>query len=209
MRTAVAVLALLLAPLPAHAAPQVTQPACSFVSTAEPTDPGTQAGEISGGPVTAYDLDVPLGNPVWVALICSLHTGWNVTHDTPAVASATGVGPGVAVLPPTPVTYPAGPLDNVTLCGEVAVTGAGGATTRLYWDDQAGAWTTDPTSSCGQDFCETTDCGPMPDLVGQVIDAVNDLTIAVVDPVVCPVLAQAAPPEGDLEYVWDCPPYDG
>jgi hypothetical protein len=72
-----------------------------------------------------------------------------------------------------------------------------GADPPLYWDDQAGAWSTDAGAWCAQVDRGGEPCGCDPWL----------------DDAICPVLAEPFPPEGDVVLpppvgaIWDCPPY--
>ncbi len=192
-------IALLLAAVAPHAgAAEPAAPtgfACGFAATADPERADWWVGEVDGGPLTVPGSER-------VTLRCSIQLGW-LTHDAPDLVSVSASGDGsagVAVVPPTVFRYTDPHDDVVAVCSEVTVVEAGGATRTLYRDHHSGDWTTDPRSTC--DFmstvCPTTTRGH---------DYCRDPFEP--DSTLCPVLATAFPPEGDVPGLWDCPPYQG
>ena len=147
------------------------------------------SGEIDGGPVVlAAD-----GAPATGRIVCSLQVD-AARHDAAdlvRVASATT--PGAAWLPPT--TFAATVPDDAYVfhCTEVQVDGGG----TYYWDADGRRWTTDATAPCDDMH---------PD--GEPGQPGQELFEEVVDPVVCGPMAALLPPEGDIDGLWDCPPYD-
>lgn len=212
--------ALLLPAAPAGAAHEPFGRFCSFASIPDPAGPpGVQTGEIDGGPVVVADFADLVANPVHVTLKCSIQVDSEIhsaLHSAPDAASASGSGVVAAVVPPTLVSYEAGPDQYVVMCTEFAVTDAHGQTTNLYYDSGSGEFSTSPDSSCWGPVCLALDCG----LYGDVLHLLDYLYVEVVDPVVCPAIASLAPgvpgvvdvlPDGDVyvagEFTWDCPPY--
>lgn len=210
-------LALVLAvPASTHAnEPILAGDVCSWVAR---TTTSTWSVVVYGGPLAAADLTFvapdPLqwvvDNPVSVTLTCTLHDAWSARHSDPAVASVSATGAGVAVLAPTVVEVLVG--RDLVVCTKASVTDTDGDTFTAYWDGGRTEFTADPNAFCGPAACTTEwpprgegACGPS---VFDVVDHVEDLTPwGPVDAAVCPVLAGAFPPEGDVADVWDCPPY--
>jgi hypothetical protein len=183
--------------LPGHAATPLAVDLCGWASITDPTSVDRQVGEIHGGPMVATAVD-PAAGLVLVTLTCSLRTGpYTATHLDPVAASASASGFGIAVLPPTPVAYPAAPDAFVSVCTDVVLADGAGST-HYYWDAWVQEFSTDPSVPCTGAECLSTECGPS----GQV----DRLLADAVDPVVCPVLAMPFPPDGDND-VWECPPY--
>ena len=221
MRTlsiAAAVVALAFGPVaPAGAEPPAVHgPLCHFYSTSP--------GVFTGGPVAVVAGD-PSGNPVSVTLTCSIRSG--ATHTAPVIASASASGTSVVTLPPTPFDWDVEPDTVVSLCTALTVVDAHGETHRLYWNPYSGGgdgrFSTSDTAACDLPCtleypssctppCED-DAIQLHCIVPAVLDLVDAVFIDVVDPAVCPVLAQMFPPEGDVDYpvlgdpLWDCPPY--
>jgi hypothetical protein len=100
--------------------------------------------------------------------------------DADLLAVTSDPGTGAVVLAPRTVAPSRYPL---FVCTEVRVDGAG---TR-YYDDVTGAWSADPAVPCAEVFYDDTH-----------VD---------MDPVDCPLLKLVFPPDGDIDGVWDCPPY--
>ena len=198
LRTAlVAVVALLpFAPSPAGAA----EPAgveCEYSGVSEPQASQRGTAEIDAGPIV-LDSD-PAGQPVWGSVTCTLLVNGSRHSDTAAaVATVTSdVTPGVAHLAPTLVWYGVDPDDVVVLCTRVDV--VGGPT--YYWtppqtSDGAGSWSTDPDAPCDGWHAGS-------ELLATLLDQAE----AALDTVVCLPLAVLFPPEGDVDGIWDCPPY--
>lgn len=149
-----AVLAVVLAApvfLPGHTAeatppPHATGFVCGSTSLQDPTgSDGTRRGEIEGGPIVVSGL-------VSVTLICTIQVGLDTTHEGTDVASVSATGVGVAVLPPTPVSYRAGPEEIVSLCTELVIVDARGDAWHLYWDsvrpDGSSRFSTSPATAC-------------------------------------------------------------
>jgi hypothetical protein len=109
-------------------------------------------------------------------------------HTVPGISVA-GRGTGVLTAGPAVVRYTADASDIVSLCSEF-VDDSDGVT--YYWDDVVGEWSTDPATECSFTVYQD-DGGP------QLAD--------LIDATVCPVLAVGFPPEGDVSWIWDCPPY--
>lgn len=187
---------------------------CHFSSLSDSADSTHRIGEVDGGPIAAADValvapdavEAFFDNPVSITLTCTMRLDPSVTHLSPAVAEASATGQAVAVVPPTPVEwYEPQFWEPAWVCTHVAVTTRDGQTADLYWDSWNGEFATDPGVACGGPIAcpQSGDpCGP--DL-GRVLQRLWE---DVVDPAICPALAQAFPPEGDIPDVWECPPYE-
>jgi hypothetical protein len=180
-------LALVAAPVgPARAAVDDAGPGviCQYSSMHDPLAAGTQSGQLSGGPLVLTDSTT--GLPGSGTLTCRIQV--NMDGHTGTGPFVSGHGTGVVATPPSVVRFAAAESDLVYLCGEFTDDSDG---TTYYWDAIATAWTTDPAAPCEPPaVCDS--CGNEPDLL---------------DLVVCPFLAVAFPPEGDVPGIWDCPPY--
>ena len=166
----------------AHAEPvDATGVLCAWSGTSNP-DTGGGIAEIDGGPLVVTGVEP--GTPV--ELLCSLQEyGW---HTEPDLAVVRASGRSVVAVPPTVVGYESDYWVIPVVCTELRVHESSGDTT-LYWDDVAEAWSTSPYVQCD----ELWQAEP-PDVW--------------IDGVVCPVLAVAFPPQGDIPGIWDCPPYE-
>ena len=204
---AAAVSATVLSGAPAGAqAPTTAGNLCDFASIERPGEPGVQVGEIDGGPLVVADLSDLVANPVSATLTCSIHVGWdNWNHAGPVAVSASATGAVVVTLPPTVVSYRLIPDEGWSFCTALTVTDAHGDTQHLYWHEWEQEFSTSNTVPCYQPW------GPPPP--PPIWELVEDLFLQVVDPVLCPLLAIAFPPEGDVDVpvlggpFWDCPPY--
>lgn len=194
-----------LSPGPAHAAAGPGEGLrCGYTSFTNPFAPGRQSGSVNGGPIVVADGADPRAGRIR----CTIQVDAYVHAAADAVLAASLTTPGVAVLPETPVEYDVGAAQNVVLCTQVEIVGAG----TFYWDGDLSDWSTSPYVACDSAFGDP----PEP-----VLDGPLDAVWAVVDPLLCPPLAAAAPgagpvtiaPDGDAGVaggtVWDCPPYDG
>ena len=181
-----------LAPSPAGAAEPFGLP-CGY-TIVDHLDGDEHTAELNGGPIV-LGRDAA-GLPVSGSVTCSLHVNGSL-HSDPAAASATSeVTPGVVLLAPTPVSFTAGVADTVEVCTRVDVAGGG----TYYWNpdltgQSPGSWSTDPDSSCAG-FRGGSNPLWILDPVFEALDAL-----------ICPVLALAFPPHGDVAGIWDCPPY--
>lgn len=205
-----------LLPAPADAAvPSPDGYACGYSSLTDPTaEEGTQLGEIDGGPIVVADLprvdvhgdptlswDV-LGNPASATLTCDLQLN-DQTHGGPNTVSLSASGTTVVVLPPTTTSYALSVNDTVHLCTSVTVTDARGDSGTFYWDAWEQEWTTDSTVPCTGLLAPP--CCYVP-FVGDTSEIVGELFLEV-DRIVCAVLDDVFPPEGDIPGLWHCPPY--
>jgi hypothetical protein len=179
-------------------------------------DPGRSHGVVYSAPVAAASVD-PLGNPVSITLICTVHVYG--TAPDPAI-EASGSGTAVAVVAPTAVTYTAGEGDNVAVCSTARITDAHGETSTWYRSDDNDMWY---PFDVGCDGAKCLVAGPDCDytlaLVVWVVEHAVPL-VPNVDDRLCPLLASLSPgvpgvvdidPTGDTyvggEFLWDCPPY--
>jgi hypothetical protein len=137
---------------------------CGFASNDDPTgavaNPGTQVGEISGGPVLVADLpavddtvtppvvsfDVT-GNPASATITCALQVGGTGVYTDADAVSASASGTVAVVLPPTVISYQATATDPVWSCTTWVLTDADGYSETLYLDDTTGEFSTDPTTA--------------------------------------------------------------
>jgi hypothetical protein len=180
---------LLATPVPARAAVTPTGEPCDTVAWA-PAD-GVSFAVLAGGPVVLANDAAP-ATLATGTITCSLQGPYYSTHADPDLVRVTSApAPAVAVLPPTytPVTG-----EPWYLCSQVDVAGDG----TWYWDDVAGAWTRDAAGQC-------TYLGAVPDMGCMDCDPYPDALL-------CPLFAEAFPPEGDIVLpvvgpFWDCPPY--
>jgi hypothetical protein len=167
-------------------------PACGFASNDDPTgavaNPGTQVGEVSGGPVVVADLPgvddstTPpsvtfdtTGNPASATITCALQVGGTGVYTDADAVSASASGTVVAYLPPTVISYQATATDPVWSCTTWVLSDANGDTDTLYLDDTTGEFSTDPaTATCAlatsqsEDPCDIDPTAPgctLPDAV--------------------------------------------
>ena len=175
---------------------------CSFTSVTDPTveNGETQTGQINGGPIT--DDTQPTAS---IYLLCTIQVGAaNSTHVGADAVLLQAWGTGVAVVAGQ-ASYVSPEGQPVYLCTEVWVADPSGHTT-LFLNSVDGTWSTSNSVPCGEAISQEILPGPF----APVIDAVNQVLVDVVDPVICPILAGQFPPEGDIPEVgYDCPPYGG
>jgi hypothetical protein len=161
--TAVAIAAGLAAIVPASAhadAPGAAGFTCGFASNDDPTgavaNPGTQVGELDGGPVAVADLPdtstTPpsfdaTGNPASATITCALQVGGTGLYTDADAVSASASGTVVVYLPPTVISYQATATDPVWSCTTWVLSDANGATDTLYLDDTTGNFVTDPATA--------------------------------------------------------------
>jgi hypothetical protein len=137
---------------------------CGFASNDDPTgaiaNPGTQVGEIDGGPVAVADLpsvddavtppvvtwDVT-GNPASATITCALQVGGTGTYAEGDAVSASASGTAAVYLPPTAISYQATATDPVWSCTTWTLTDADGNSETIYADDVTGEFSTDPTTA--------------------------------------------------------------
>ena len=172
---------------PAQAdAPETVGVICAFAPLVDPSpQEGTRLAELSGGPVLLTEADGV--TPARGTVICRIQV-YGSTQG-PNVAAR---GTGAFVANPAVVRYAADDWDYVFLCSEFVDDKDG---VRYYWDDELGEWSTSPATPCSLTNARSaSDDDPEP--IEYVIDSV-----------VCPIFALVFPPEGDIERVWDCPPY--
>jgi hypothetical protein len=151
----------------AHADPAELNSAgftCGFSSSDDPTgavaNPGTQVGELDGGPIAVADLpnvDTTTtpptvtfdtgGNPASATITCALQVGGTGLYTDADAVSASASGTVVAYLPPTLVSYQASATDPVWSCTTWTLTDAHGASQTLYLDDTSGNFLTDPAAA--------------------------------------------------------------
>ena len=199
-KSARAAAVLLLAGSLAYAAPAGATPAgrrCALQSVTDPTvaHGETQSGHTSGGPI-ADDAT----STATVTLRCTIQVGAaNSTHAGVDAAFGASSGTGAAVVAAVTVAYVLPEGQPVYLCSEVTVDGM-----TSYWDEVAGAWSSNSAASCDEAVVQEVLPGPF----APVLDVAGPIMDGVVDPVACPVLAAVLPPDGDVPGVWDCPPYD-
>jgi hypothetical protein len=172
------------------AAPETTGVICQLGPVVEPNRPGTDeyVTQIGGGPVL---LTAPDGvTPESGTLVCRVVVSADYVADHTAPGSnVAGRGTGVLTASPAVVRYTARPYDEyASLCSEF-VDDSDGVT--YYWNDWYGEWSTDPTVPCGPVAAPDDDAPLDP----------------VVDSIVCPLFAMPFPPDGDVSWIWDCPPY--
>jgi hypothetical protein len=195
--------------LPAHAAVDDPGPGliCQFSSNTDPTaEAGTQTGQISGGPLVVQDSTTLL--PGSGTLFCWVQVNSDTPAGPPGSPGTSGHGTGVVVAPEQQITYTTATVtDNVYLCS--AFTDDSSSTT-YYWQDATSEWTTDPGHCSLAISAGPPDPGPL-DPVFQLIDdtfnTLDEFEKANIDPVICPILKQLLPPEGDIPLIWDCPVY--
>lgn len=217
-------LVLALSAAPAHAErPTLAGDVCDHRTSVNPAGTGEWTAVVRGGPLAAADVvttvpaldEVLDDNPYAITLTCTLKVGWSNDHTSPAAATASASGLGVAVLPPTLLPYDDPDGTFAAVCTEVTVTDRDGDSATFYWDVYDESFGTDPTVPCGPVFCPLSArnaCGGGPPSVPprEVRDAIDIAMWGIeewVDPAACAVLDDQFPPEGDVPDVWDCPPY--
>jgi hypothetical protein len=149
----------------AHAdAPGAAGFTCGFSSSDDPTgtvaNPGTQVGEVDGGPIAVADLPVvddtttpptvtfdTTGNPASGTITCALQVGGTGTYAEADAVSASASGTVVVYLPPTLISYQAGATDPVWSCTTWTLTDANGDSETVYLDDATGEFSTDATTA--------------------------------------------------------------
>jgi hypothetical protein len=149
----------------AHAdAPGAAGFTCGFTSSDDPSgavaNPGTQVGEVDGGPIAVADLPVvddtttpptvtfdTTGNPASATITCALQVGGTGVYAETDAVNASATGTVVVTLPPTLISYQAGPTDPVWSCTTWTLTSANGETVTLYLDDPSGEFSTDPDTA--------------------------------------------------------------
>jgi hypothetical protein len=99
------------------------------------------------------------------------------------ITSITASGSGAVAIPPATVAYDVPPGQPVFLCTEWWHDDE-----VLYYDAAGGTFVDQPEIA----MCDT---------------AVSLTTSDVIDPIVCPVFAAVEGGDGDIQFVWDCPPY--
>ena len=162
---------------------------CGFASVEWPGST-RQVGELDAGPILLDD-DVAAPAASGTVTCRLLVGGWR--HVDPAAVTVTSEpGARVVYVPPTRIEYENPGSDDVYLCTRVDVAGRG----PLYLDSERDVWSADPYVPCGAAWGNDPDPDPSPGLEPYV------------DMVVCPVLAVAFPPQGDVPGIWDCPPYE-
>jgi hypothetical protein len=154
---------------------------CGFASSDDPSgaiaNPGTQVGEVNGGPVLVVDLPgvdstttpptitydtTGNVNPSTLAIVsakitCGLQVGGTGVYSDPDAVTASASGPVLVNLPPTLVSYQATATDPVWSCTTWTLTDANGASVTLY-ADAAGGFSTDPTTAkCALATSQDTD----------------------------------------------------
>lgn len=138
---------------PAHADSQKSGLVCRFTSISDPSrHAGAQTGEVDAGPVTIVDDT----NPTVLHeghIECAIHVGLaNMQNAAPDDAVVAGPRTQAVVdLPPTQLSFSAGPGDDVYLCIRL-VTDEG----TWYGDfgandltDPTPEWSTSPATNCG------------------------------------------------------------
>lgn len=170
---------------------------CGFASITDPTVEGdVQTGEINGGPLAAADTDNPGEEAATIAIRCTIQVGaQGATHaGADAYAATSPTNPGVAVLPAHQFTYVAPSGSPVYLCSSAIVNGQ-----IRYWDSvndpvdtTDGGWQTTSGHDCLLAISQEVDPGDGSEL----------------DPIICPPLALVLGSDGDIEGVWNCPPYE-
>jgi hypothetical protein len=189
---AVSLAAVLLAPVTAHAAPAAPAgPPCHDPSYWTATG-AASVDAVAAGPIVLRERGG--ANPLAGSVTCTLRDSWG----TALWSASSPVATGVVTLAPTAVTRPP---DADWLCTRVTL--ADGRS----WDDYFQAWTANASELCWyvgpREPCDSvTDpaCGGL----GPVLYTVVPRTL---DGLICPELAEAFPPYGDVPDVWDCPPY--
>jgi hypothetical protein len=137
---------------------------CGFTSSNDPTgivaNPGTQIGEMDGGPIAVADLPNvdgttspptvtfdTTGNPASATITCALQVGGTGTYAEADAVSASASGTAAVYLPPTVISYQATGTDAVWSCTTWTLTDANGDTETLYLDDTTGEFSTDPATA--------------------------------------------------------------
>jgi hypothetical protein len=145
------------------------------------------SGELDGGPLALPGVD---GDTTVVGsgtLVCRIQV--NAQDHTGTGPQVQGHGAGVVTAGPSQVSFSAGPSDSVYLCAEVV---RDEDESVLYYDAAHDEWSTSSSVPCADGLSTGGPSGG------------DDL-----DPTLCPLLATAFPPSGDIPGVWDCPPYVG
>lgn len=145
---------------PAHAATNPTASGALCSLNTSPSEPGTQTGTVSGGPVVSYDTLNPafIPNPY---IVCSIQVGGSGTFDDPDVAQIITWHPGYATyLPPRAVSFTVPIGQTVYLCSEIWIA-TGDGHLSIYYSDPQGVFSTNPsTAQCQVAAIASTPQGP-------------------------------------------------
>jgi hypothetical protein len=156
---------------------------CTFSANNQDTvtQPDTYVG-VLGARVVSTTTTPP--GPAAATVTCELKVNGNTADSL--VVSGSGVEVGAK-----PTTYVAATGDVVSLC-----------TTVEYAAD---ATATD--TSCGNSINVQVPPQQVIDLLDGVFTTLSDLEIALIDPIVCPILGGDLVLPDPIGVVWDCPPY--
>lgn len=163
---------------------------CGYSSLTHPSSYDTQYAEVDAGPLTLVDHADPSA-VVWGSVTCTVQ--FEERHGTTAndQASLTGsVTPGVVHVAGT-VAFRYTDFETVYVCTRVDVLDG----PPLYWDEETDGWSTSDTAACASNVYDPDD-PHAGDEIGPLVDSV-----------VCEAFEVVFPPEGDIDGIWDCPPY--
>ena len=152
---------------------------------------GTRLLQVYGGPVLLTEADgvTPARGTLVCRVVMSAYPYPSYPTHTYAGTDVAGRGTGVLAAGPAVVRVAGDESWDIALCTRFVNDGDG---VTYYWNDDLSEWSTSPTVRCYLDVDpieDPTDLGPT------------------FDSVICPILALLFPPEGDVQGIWDCPPY--
>ena len=163
---------------------------CTLTDVADATaETGNRAGILGGGPVAALAVDSTANPLATVRLDCIIRVNGFDQR------SITGIGTGFASTGPVSIAFFADDDDVVEACTRASVNGG----PYRYYDANQRVFTDDPTAPCLPD----AQSNPAVQAAKDAAEPLKQLG----DAVLCPLLALAFPPEGDIPPVQDCPPY--
>ena len=108
---------------------------CQYVATTQPAPDGTQAGQLSAGPLRGDGT-----------VRCAIQVGMGV-HSAPDAAVAEATGSGMVVLPPTPVVYERPGQARMFMCTSWDPEGEG-PMMFFHRGSKSGAWSDNPGTPC-------------------------------------------------------------
>jgi hypothetical protein len=158
---------------------------CTFSANNQDTvtQPNTYVGALGARVVSTTDGPPPA--PTGATVTCELKVNGN--NVDVLVVTGSGVEVGAKA-----TTYVAAPGDVVSLCTTVAYTNGTSANTD---------------TSCGNSINVQVPPQPVIDLLDAVFTTLDGLEIALIDPIICPLLGGDLVLPDPIGVVWDCPPY--
>ena len=172
---------------------------CDLKSVSDPQVEGSQTGEVHGSLVIEEPETATLEAGY---MTCTVQVN-APTHAGPDACRIPGPHSVSEVWAAGTCSISAGDDDNVYVCTHVDIDGH----PTLYYDDPNdplgdGDWSIDPTRA----RCRLASGVLAPGSGETPWKELHEVQL-LVDSIVCPILTWIFPPDGDIEGIWDCPPY--